>query len=465
MFRAFQHRAYAAVLLDAGMDALLGFLAVLMAAWSISALPLAEFRQTLSNPSLVFAALGFAVCMATMQSFLGLYRQAGLSFASQFARLLVAVTIGGYLTYLVLKEVGFDGHPSRLVGYSVLNLVVALVVVRGTIMLVRSARGASRVLIVGTGPEAVSVARDLRRSTRVHGEVIGFYPTPSMAPDQAIESELLLDARVPLDQLVSERGVDSIIVATREQRGGAMPMDQLVICRSMGVPVMDLAGFYERTHSEVPLDSLKASWLVYGPGFVQGRMRQALKRVFDIVTSSVLLLLALPVMAVAAVAIKLESRGPLIYRQERVGLGGRTFMCLKFRSMCNDAERDGIARWATKNDARVTRVGRIIRKTRIDELPQLFSVLKGEMSIVGPRPERPSFVKELQSKVEFYDLRHTVKPGVTGWAQVRYCYGASVEDARRKHQFDLYYIKNNSLLLDIVILIETVSVVLFGEGQ
>jgi sugar transferase (PEP-CTERM system associated) len=286
-----------------------------------------------------------------------------------------------------------------------------------------------------------------------------------MAPDQAIESELLLDARVPLDQLVSERGVDSIIVATREQRGGAMPMDQLVICRSMGVPVMDLAGFYERTHSEVPLDSLKASWLVYGPGFVQGRMRQALKRVFDIVTSSVLLLLALPVMAVAAVAIKLESRGPLIYRQERVGLGGRTFMCLKFRSMCNDAERDGIARWATKNDARVTRVGRIIRKTRIDELPQLFSVLKGEMSIVGPRPERPSFVKELQSKVEFYDLRHTVKPGVTGWAQVRYCYGASVEDARRKHQFDLYYIKNNSLLLDIVILIETVSVVLFGEGQ
>jgi len=171
------------------------------------------------------------------------------------------------------------------------------------------------------------------------------------------------------------------------------------------------------------------------------------------------------VMIAAAIAIKLDSRGPVIYRQERVGLGGRPFMCLKFRSMTTDAERDGVARWATKNDSRVTRVGKFIRKTRIDELPQLFSVLKGEMSIVGPRPERPSFVKELQSQVAFYDLRHSVKPGVTGWAQVRYCYGASVEDARRKHQFDLYYIKNNSLLLDIVILIETVSVVLFGEGQ
>ncbi|HNW64056.1 MAG TPA: TIGR03013 family PEP-CTERM/XrtA system glycosyltransferase [Piscinibacter sp.] len=465
MFRAFHHRAYAAVLLDAGMDALLGFLAVLIAAWTISAVPMSEFGQTLSNPSVMLAASGFAVCMAMLQSFLGLYRQAGLSFASQLARLLVAMSIGGYLTYLVLKEVGFDGHPSRLVGYSVANLIFAILVVRGTIVLVRAAQGSSRVLIVGTGPEAVSVANDLRRSSRVSGEVIGFYPTPAVAPDQNIDGKLLLDARVPLERLARELEIDSIIVATREQRGGAMPMDQLVICRSMGIPVMDLAGFYERTHAEVPLDSLKASWLVYGPGFVQGRVRQALKRGFDIVTSSILLVLALPVMIIAAVAIKLDSRGPLIYRQERVGLGGRSFMCLKFRSMCTDAERDGVARWATKNDARVTRVGRIIRKARIDELPQLFSVLKGEMSIVGPRPERPSFVKELQSKVAFYDLRHTVKPGVTGWAQVRYCYGASVEDARRKHQFDLYYIKNNSLLLDIVILIETVSVVLFGEGQ
>ena len=171
------------------------------------------------------------------------------------------------------------------------------------------------------------------------------------------------------------------------------------------------------------------------------------------------------VMLLAVLAIRLDSPGPIIYRQERVGKGGRGFMCLKFRSMRSDAERDGVARWAAKNDARVTRVGSFIRKTRIDELPQLMSVLKGQMSLVGPRPERPSFVAQLREQIPFYDVRHSVKPGVTGWAQVRYSYGASLEDARRKHQFDLYYVKNNSLFLDLLVLIETVSVVLFREGQ
>jgi exopolysaccharide biosynthesis polyprenyl glycosylphosphotransferase len=176
------------------------------------------------------------------------------------------------------------------------------------------------------------------------------------------------------------------------------------------------------------------------------------------------LTIASPVMLLTAIAVRLESRGPIIYRQERVGLGGRSFMCLKFRSMRTDAEKDGVARWATKNDSRVTRVGSFIRKCRIDELPQLISVLRGEMSLVGPRPERPSFVAQLHEQIPYYDIRHSVKPGVTGWAQVRYSYGASVEDARRKHQFDLYYVKNNSLFLDLLVLVETVSVVLFREG-
>ena len=171
-----------------------------------------------------------------------------------------------------------------------------------------------------------------------------------------------------------------------------------------------------------------------------------------------------PVMLMTALMIKLDSPGPILYRQERVGLGGKGFMCIKFRSMRTDAEKDGVARWASKNDSRITRVGAFIRKTRIDELPQLFSVLRGEMSMVGPRPERPSFVAQLREQIPYYDLRHTVKPGLTGWAQVRYAYGASLEDARKKHQFDLYYVKNNSLLLDLQVLIETVSVVLFREG-
>jgi exopolysaccharide biosynthesis polyprenyl glycosylphosphotransferase len=189
-----------------------------------------------------------------------------------------------------------------------------------------------------------------------------------------------------------------------------------------------------------------------------------IKRAFDIVSSSILLVVASPVMLLTALAVRLESQGPIIYRQERVGLGGRVFMCLKFRSMRTDAEKDGVARWASKNDSRVTRVGALIRKTRIDELPQLISVLRGEMSMVGPRPERPAFVGQLKEQIPYYDIRHSVKPGVTGWAQVRYSYGASIEDARRKHQFDLYYVKNNSLLLDLLILIETISVVLFREG-
>jgi exopolysaccharide biosynthesis polyprenyl glycosylphosphotransferase len=228
--------------------------------------------------------------------------------------------------------------------------------------------------------------------------------------------------------------------------------------------VIDLAGFCERTQGEVPTDSLKASWLVYGHGFVQGGLRTAIKRDFDIAVSLLLLVIALPIMVLTAIAIKLDSRGPILYLQERVGLRGRSFMCPKFRSMSIDAEEDGVARWATKDDSRVTRVGALIRTCRIDELPQLISVLRGEMSLVGPRPERPTFVRQLQSQIPFYDIRHSVKPGVTGWAQVRYSYGASVEDARRKHQFDLYYVKNHSLFLDLLVLIETVSVVLFREG-
>jgi len=215
---------------------------------------------------------------------------------------------------------------------------------------------------------------------------------------------------------------------------------------------------------EVPIESLKASWLIYGDGFAQDAVRTVVKRIFDATLAALLLFLSLPVMFLAGVAILLESGKPIFIWQERVGRGGRSFLCVKFRSMRVDAEGDGIARWASANDSRITRVGRILRKLRIDELPQLFNVLSGEMSLVGPRPERPSFVAELKERIRFYDLRHSIKPGVTGWAQIRYPYGASVEDAERKLQYDLYYIKNHSLALDVLIIMETVRVVLFGEG-
>ena len=317
---------------------------------------------------------------------------------------------------------------------------------------------------LGTGNEALSVANDLRSRRLNSHAVVGFYPAGQHTLPAADKRFNIFRQDDSIDALVKQHDINQIIVAVKEQRGGNVPMDQLLSARIRGIPVMDLATFYEQTTGEVPVDSLKASFLVYGSGFAQGRARIAVKRAFDVVSSTFLLLLASPVMLLTMLAIKLESEGPIIYKQERVGLAGKSFMCLKFRSMRTDAEKNGVAVWATKNDPRVTRVGAFIRKTRIDELPQLLSVLKGEMSMVGPRPERPSFVADLKEKIPFYDVRHSVKPGVTGWAQVRYAYGASLEDALHKHQYDLYYVKNNSLFLDILVLFETVSVVLFREG-
>jgi sugar transferase (PEP-CTERM system associated) len=298
-------------------------------------------------------------------------------------------------------------------------------------------------------------------------DVVGLYPASADSDQgEATASGLRVFSRdESITDLVSRHDVHEIIVAVREQRGGTVPIDELLACRIRGIPVVDLAGYSEKTRCEVPIDSLKGSWLVYGHGCVQGRARRLMKRIFDVICSALLLVLFSPVMLAAMIAIRLDSAGPIIYRQARVGLGGRSFMCMKFRSMRDDAEQDGVARWATQNDPRVTRVGAFMRKTRIDELPQLLSVLIGEMSLVGPRPERPSFVEELKVQIPFYEIRHTVKPGITGWAQVRYLYGASMEDARRKHQFDLYYVKNNSLLLDLLVLIETVSVIVFREGR
>jgi sugar transferase (PEP-CTERM system associated) len=230
------------------------------------------------------------------------------------------------------------------------------------------------------------------------------------------------------------------------------------------VRVLDMATHFEKTLGQIRLDSVSAGWLIFGDGFDQSMFRTVVKRIFDLLGAFVLLVLAAPVMLVTAVLIYLESGGPVLYYQERVGLGGRLFNVIKFRSMRTDAEKDGKPRWAAMQDDRVTRVGRIIRKLRIDELPQLLSVLAGDMSLVGPRPERPYFVDKLTQQIPYYAVRQSVKPGVTGWAQVRYHYGSSVEDAVEKLQYDLYYVKNHTLFLDLVILFETVGVVVMAKG-
>jgi sugar transferase (PEP-CTERM system associated) len=463
VFRIFQHRAAVGSLFGALVDGLFGFIAVLLAAHTGSVVPHLQANAVPGSPELVSTAFGFAVVMSLLPSFFGLHRHADLSQGAALVRLSVAAAMGGLLTHLAITLGGERLIDAPVLGLAALYLVVGLIMLRGLNGLVQQVIGLPRVLIVGTGEEARSVERDLAMSAKFRCNVVGFYPTAANA-DCVVSQRKVLDGSQSLSELVRDKRVNEIIVAVREQRGGTMPMDQLVLARARGIRVMDLAGFYEQTKAEVPIDSLKASWLVYGQGFVQGTLRRAAKRVFDIATSGLLLVLTSPILLLTALAIKLDSPGPVFYRQERVGLGGRSFWCIKLRSMRTDAEKDGVARWAQKNDSRITRVGAFIRKTRIDELPQLISVLKGEMSMVGPRPERPSFVEELRKVIPYYDLRHSIKPGLTGWAQVRYAYGASMEDARRKHQFDLYYVKNNSIWLDIIVLIETVTVVLFREG-
>jgi sugar transferase (PEP-CTERM system associated) len=244
-----------------------------------------------------------------------------------------------------------------------------------------------------------------------------------------------------------------------------LPMEEMLICAQGGVRVTDLSSFFEREAGVVTLNIADPSWLVFSGGFDHSLPRRMSKRFFDLAAATALLLLTWPVMLVVAVCVKLESAGPVFYRQMRVGEFGREFELVKFRSMRADAESDGVARWATVGDDRSTRVGRFIRRVRLDELPQLFNVLRGDMSFVGPRPERPQFVGLLAQEVRYYNVRHSIKPGLTGWAQVRYPYGASVKDAAEKLKFDLFYVKNHGLAFDLLILLQTVEVVLFQRGS
>jgi sugar transferase (PEP-CTERM system associated) len=449
------------------MDMALCFVAVLLAASSLTTRYGMIKGAVPELPLILVGATIFSVVMALMYAIAGLYRPVSIPLLSAVGRTVFCLLLGGYLTSLSLRIVADRGYVEQLLPAAIAYLAVGLVFVHCGLYFMRRVRTYPRVLIVGAGSEAQALASDLKVSRRNRREVVGLYPTSveDVEADRTPDGQRLFPRGQSITELVSRYRVQEIIVAVREQRGGGVPMDDLLACRISGIPVLDLAAYSEKTRCEVPIDSLKGSWLVYGHGFVQGHARRALKRIFDIVCSAVLLVVLSPLIFLAMIAVKLESAGPVFYRQERVGLGGRTFMCIKLRSMRNDAEKDGIARWASKNDPRVTRVGNFMRKTRIDELPQLWSVLIGEMSLVGPRPERPSFVEELKREIPFYEIRHTVKPGVTGWAQVRYHYGATMDDARRKHQFDLYYVKNNSLVLDLLVLIETVSVIIFREGQ
>jgi sugar transferase (PEP-CTERM system associated) len=454
----FRHSAAAALALQLGVEACCLFGVAVLAFHLQDHLPLT--LHALAMPALVFVLL-----IILLNVTFGLYRRPEkLTSSSYLTRVLLAPAIGVPLASVLVEFVP-GGRPLQenlplLIGLS----CVGLLFVRHALVLPLVAVFVPhRVLVLGTGPEARLVEASLAAADMPNMTLVGFYALDKV--DTVVVSPSRVIARsAPLEDTVRQLGIHEIIVAVRQQRGGVLPLRALLDCRLRGVQVTDLARFFERVHGLVPIESLKVSWLIYGEGYRQNVLRTIIKRVFDIAVSALLLVLTAPVMLLAAALIALESGGPVIYRQARVGLAGRTFTVLKFRSMARDAEKDGKATWAAVNDARITRVGRMLRRTRIDELPQLINVIRGEMSFVGPRPERPEFVAMLTEQIPFYAVRNSVKPGLTGWAQVRYSYGATIEQSVKKLEYDLYYVKNHSLLLDLVILLETVRVVLLGEG-
>ena len=317
-----------------------------------------------------------------------------------------------------------------------------------------------RILIVGTGTLAQTVARQIRSQHDFAYRVVGFIDDPAALEHGG--GAPVIGTHADLARLIAQHRINRVVVGLADRRG-RLPIQELLHAKLAGVCVEDAATTYERLAGKILVDDLKPSWLIFSDGFEASRLTRFGKRAFDLVFALVGFLLALPLMALTALAVKLDSAGPIFYCQERVGENGRPFTLCKFRSMRTDAEQ-GTPIWAKDKDDRVTRVGRFIRLTRLDELPQFWNVLRGDMSFVGPRPERQFFVEQLETVIPFYAARHAVKPGVTGWAQVKYRYGASVEDALEKLRYDLYYIKHRSLVFDLTILLDTVKVMVARKG-
>ena len=418
----------------------------------------------LAVPQVGTQVFSLAAGLFVINSASGLYQRVqDWSVVESMFRALLALALGSLLTYQIFNVLPVGFGNAEAIRTSAM-LVIAALILRRVVLgyWATKARVGARVLIFGTGPAAQMVGATLHAADPL-ATIVGYYPGPN-EKQVAVDDALRLSTQRTLTQTAQALEVDEIIVALTERRSGSMPLRELLDCKLAGRRVFDTTTYFERMLGQIRVDFVNAGWLVFGDGFNQGFYRTAIKRLFDLVCSLLLIMVSAPFMVITAVAVALETTGPIFYRQERVGLSGKPFNVIKFRSMRTDAEKDGKPRWAAAQDERVTRVGQIIRRLRIDELPQLFNVLSGDMSLVGPRPERPFFVEQLTEEIPYYAVRHSIKPGVTGWAQVRYQYGSTVEDSQEKLQYDLYYVKNHSLFLDFVILFETVGVVLTGKG-
>ena len=460
MFRLFKHYVPYAVLLLAGVDVVL-LLVAAEAAWILRAQQIGMAVAPLATR--YWPIVNFALTLELAMIAVGVYGPdafQSLRFAA--ARLLVAICLGViFLSVVYFALPGLTLWRSNSL-YAMMIAFVLLVTVRAMLgTMLGSAAFKRRVLVLGAGQRAARLGR--LGSERASGFiVVGHVDMEDCAC--VVPTAIAKGKIASLADHVTVLGANEVVLALEERRK-ALPLDELMKIRMTGVHVNEISTFLERETGRVDLRSVNPSWLIFSDGFSSGRrLSSVAKRAFDIAVAALLLAITLPLVLIFALAVKLESRGPAFYRQTRTGLYGAPFDILKLRSMRKDAETGGKAVWAEKDDPRITRVGRLIRKVRIDELPQMWTVLKGEMSFVGPRPERPTFVEELAKKIPYYAERHVVKPGITGWAQINYPYGASLDDARHKLEYDLYYAKNYTPFLDLVIILQTIRVVLFPSG-
>ena len=460
MVRLFKHYVPHTVLLLGLIDFVMLMLAA-EAGWLLRSWQIGSGLEP--SPSRVPEMLTFALTLQLAMVGVGVYGVEALrSMRFAVARLVVSISLGILLLSLIFFLVPAITFWRSNLLYAMVFSLFGLTLVR--ILLGQSLDGEAfkrRILILGAGPRAARLEQLARRSGASF-TVLG-YVSMNDGPVAVGRAVNRADIANLADHVV-RTGASEVVLALEERRN-ALPLTDLLRIKTTGVSVNDLPSFLERETGRVDLDSLNPSWLIFSDGFSSGhRLSSIGKRLFDIVVSLIILVLGAPLIALTAIAVKLESKGPAFFRQRRVGLYGEPFDILKLRSMRIDAEVGGVAVWAQKDDPRVTRVGAIIRKLRIDELPQAWSVLKGEMSFVGPRPERPQFVADLEAQLPYYAERHMVKPGITGWAQINYPYGASIEDARHKLEYDLYYAKNYSPFLDLLILLQTIRVILWPEG-
>ena len=460
MIRLFKHYVPHAVLFLGLIDFLL-LIAAAEVGWMIRAQQIGMELSHIGDR--VDSLISFGVALELAAVSVGVYSpQALQSVRFATARLLVAVSLG--IILLALLAFAFPGITLWR-SISLYAMVISFLFIFASRVALGSLIGGEafkrRMIVLGAGKRADRI-RMLEERPGSGFTVVSYIAMSE--GEQIVEEAIARGAIRNLKKFVVRMNASEVVLALEERRN-ALPLDDLLRIKTTGVHVNDLSTFLERETGRVDLDSVNPSWLIFSDGFSAGRRISTIaKRCFDMLASGLLLLLTGPIILFFALLVKLESKGPAFFRQTRVGRFGEDFQILKLRSMRTDAEAGGKAIWASENDPRITRVGRFIRKVRIDELPQAWSVLKGEMSFVGPRPERPEFVSDLEKEMPYYAERHMVKPGITGWAQINYPYGASVEDARHKLEYDLYYAKNYTPFLDLLILLQTLRVVLWPDG-